>query len=374
MPDDPTGGVVQNLFRLRHLENAVGDEAEALLRDLFDEIADAIQRQDVGGSGPPQTGKLQRLMDEVEELTGARFEEARELIAGRATDIGLDQARFAGRQLDRALRGVTGVSVTPAPEVVSRRQIEAIVRSRPFEGKVLRSWAKTEEQAVIHRVRRQVQLGMSQQETLGDIVRRVRGTQQGFIRQDPDTGQFVPQGTRGADVRPRFVGGVLNQTTRETEAIVRTAINHTATQGHLETYRANRDVTKTYTYTAVLDARTTQICMGLDGRTWAYDEPGRKEPPQHFGCRSILTPNVDWDGLGVEPPDTGTRASADGQVPADTTYEDWLRDQDKATQVEILGEDRANLFRANRIGLRDLVKGDNRRRSVDELRQLAGFD
>jgi hypothetical protein len=42
----------------------------------------------------------------------------------------------------------------------------------------------------------------------------------------------------------------------------------------------------------------------------------------------------------------GTRASMDGQVPADLTYADWLKKQSAARQDEILGPTRGKLFRS----------------------------
>jgi SPP1 gp7 family putative phage head morphogenesis protein len=58
-------------------------------------------------------------------------------------------------------------------------------------------------------------------------------------------------------------------------------------------------------YSAVLDDRTTELCMQLDGSVWNADSPNWDvfRPPNHFNCRSILIPvtQVDtargeWDG------------------------------------------------------------------------------
>lgn len=374
MPEDPTENVVRNLFALRQLENELAIEADRLLRDLFDDIAAQLGRIDPTGpsSSSLRQERLDRLMAEVRELTGSTVDEIRVLIADGGTEIGLAQSEWAARQL----RDAVGRSVLSRIDVdvtgrVGRNRIRAILTEEPFRGAVLSDWTDRQANSVVFQVRRQVQLGMAQDEPLGDIVRRVRGRQAGFLRFDPETGDFVSRGTPGAVVRPRFRGGVLSTTTRQTEALVRTAINHVATRGHQETYRQNRDVTKTYTYTAVLDSRTTEICMSLDGRTFDHADESAPRPPMHFNCRSIITPNVDWEGLGIEPPEEGTRASADGQVPSSTTYEDWLRDQSAEVQDDILGPGRAKLFRANKINLRQLVTRDRRRRTLSELRQAA---
>jgi hypothetical protein len=73
--------------------------------------------------------------------------------------------------------------------------------------------------------------------------------------------------------------------------------------------------------------------------------PGRL----HFNCRSVSTPVTrSWRELGIDMDDMppGTRASMDGQVPADLTYADWLAKQSAARQDEVLGPVRAKLFRS----------------------------
>ena len=58
-------------------------------------------------------------------------------------------------------------------------------------------------------------------------------------------------------------------------------------------------------YSAILDDRTTLICEGLQGKTWAADSDLWNEfrPPNHFGCRSVLIPVTQLDGWdGVESP------------------------------------------------------------------------
>jgi len=112
----------------------------------------------------------------------------------------------------------------------------------------------------------------------------------------------------------------------------------------------------------------SQICMGLDGQVFAYDDPNRKVPPQHYNCRSVTTANVKWEELGIEPPEPGTRQAPGGQVSAQTTYEDWLSDQTEDVQNDILGPGRAKLFREDKVGLKDLITKDNRRRTLDQLR------
>jgi SPP1 gp7 family putative phage head morphogenesis protein len=106
-------------------------------------------------------------------------------------------------------------------------------------------------------------------------------------------------------------------------ALLRTSINQVANSASQQVYEANQDITKKYRYVATLDSRTSSICAALDGREFEYGKGPM--PPQHFNCRSTTVPIIDPDIL---PPSTiAKRASADGPVPINTSYGQWLKDQ-----------------------------------------------
>lgn len=66
-------------------------------------------------------------------------------------------------------------------------------------------------------------------------------------------------------------------------------------------------------------------------------------------CRSVAIPDLKtWRELGVDLDEmpAGMRSSKDGPVKADISFQDWLKGQDKATQVDILGSSRQKLFAA----------------------------
>lgn len=88
-------------------------------------------------------------------------------------------------------------------------------------------------------------------------------------------------------------------------------------------------------------------------------------------CRSTITTFFKpWEEMGIPPEDIPqrTRASLDGQTPQETTYETWLKGRSKTEQNEILGETRANLWREDKLSLRDMVNAQgNRPLTLDEL-------
>ena len=132
-------------------------------------------------------------------------------------------------------------------------------------------------------------------------------------------------------------GGILTTPpVNQVRTLVRTSVNQVANTASLNVYRANSDITKKYRYTATLDNRTTAVCGALDGRVFEY-EKGPK-PPQHFNCRSTIVPEIDYENLPFDPPPTARkRATADGQMSADTDYASWLYMQPNKVQARILG-------------------------------------
>jgi len=367
MAEDPIGRAVRNMLNVRMMENGIAASADGLLYDLFGEIAGLIGRVDPAGAvAGARDRRIAALVRQVRALVGPAYQQLLGELQQSLQAAGLQQSAWAAGTLDVAL-GAAGAQIQIAAGPISPEMLRAIVEHDPFRGATLNEWAARQADTTVFQVRRQVQLGLLQGETVAELIDRVRGQETGFFARDPATGALVARGTEGAEVVPRYTGGVLQTSTRQAEALVRTAVNQVVTKAHFETYAANSDITSQYEYVATLDSRTTFICMSLDGRTWAYDDPAGKQPPQHWNCRSTIVPIVDWKGLGIEPPPESTRASAGGQVKSSVTYGDWLRRQSAAKQDEILGPTRARLFRDGKLSMRDLVTSENRIALISDL-------
>ena len=70
-----------------------------------------------------------------------------------------------------------------------------------------------------------------------------------------------------------------------------------------------------------------------------------------------------------------TRASMNGQVPADQSFGGWLRKQSSGTQNEILGVEGAKLWRDGKLEVRQFVdRHTGRSFTIEELRKKAGVD
>lgn len=201
--------------------------------------------------------------------------------------------------------------------------IIAAVESKPFEGKLLSEWTEKLQEDFYVRIRDAVRMGVIEGESYHQITKRVMGTK-----------------------ALRYSDGVMAINFRQAQALVATAVSHTANESRQTFYGANDDLIKGVQWVSTLDARTTPVCQSRDGKVYPIDSGPR--PPAHIRCRSTTAPVLkSWQELGLPPQNIppGTRASMDGQVPETETYQTWLRKKSPAFQDDVLGPTRGKLFR-----------------------------
>lgn len=256
-----------------------------------------------------------------------------------------------------------GALTAAVPELVQARfpvavaqfsQVRAIALARPFQGRLLREWMAGIETNRAAAVRDAVRAGVVEGRTTTDIVRAVMGTR-----------------------AQNYADGILQKSRREVEAVVRSAISHTAETASDAAYEANSDIISHVEWLSTLDTRTSPDCRIRDRLPYSlgtYKPIGHKIPwlagpgRIHFCCRSTKLPILkSASRLGFS--DSATRASMDGQVPHSTTYADWLRGQSSARQDEILGPARARLVREGGLKLEAFYNDKGKFLTLDELRE-----
>jgi len=338
MPTDPTGRIVNNAIQTNRYANGLARDIAARVDAAGRQMQDLLLRRDpTTVSGANRARRMAALNTDAEAILDGLYADLSK--TANLVDFAQVQEAFAYRQL-------AAVGVELGGRRLSRQFWRSIVATEPIQGEMINKWWRRQSSDTKFQFRRQVQIGMANQETVGDIVRRVRGRSIGH---------------------GRFKGGVVSyasQATRQATALVRTGINQIATRAHFETYQAHDDVTKEYEYVATLDDRVTMRCASLDGKTFKYGEGPL--PPQDWNCRSTIVPIVDWAGLGIEPPAPGKRASAGGPVSAKTDASKWLKDHpDQANTV--LGPKRADMLRNGSATLGEMVQADNTVLTLEEL-------
>lgn len=234
--------------------------------------------------------------------------------------------------------------VTPTPD-----QVYAAALSRPFQGKLLSDALSSFVAADAARIREAIRIGFVTGQSTTQIVKNIFGS--------------------------GVVNGTILGTSRNLTAVVRTALQHISATAQKEVLAQNTDLIKGVKYIATLDGRTTPICRALDNKTWAADSKKIRWPPQHWQCRSRTTYiTKSWRELDINASElsTGTRASMNGQVPADTTYGVWLRKMDKTDSKfvdDVLGKTRAALFRRGGLSMERFVDYNTGRQfTLDELK------
>ena len=140
-------------------------------------------------------------------------------------------------------------------------------------------------------------------------------------------------------------------------------------------FEENEDVIKGVQWIATLDERTTDICAGLDAEIFPINSGPR--PPAHFRCRSTVVPVLkSWKEMGIklkEAPE-GTRTSMDGQVSRKITYGDWLKNQPKDVQNEVLGVKKAELFRTGKVDIKRFTDDKHRPLTLKEISRREGIE
>lgn len=177
----------------------------------------------------------------------------------------------------------------------------------------------------------------------------------------------VTVGKTSQEVVKEITELVGNKFKNQAASLVRTTTNHMGAQARSQTYKANDDVIDGEEYVATLDSGTTISCAGFDGQIFPIGKGPM--PPLHWGCRSVRTPKVNpkYD-LGSEI--VGQRASIDGPVSANVTYGGWLGRQGAGVQNEVLGVERAKLFRSGKLSISKFTDDNGKVYSLKRLEEL----
>lgn len=166
---------------------------------------------------------------------------------------------------------------------------------------------------------------------------------------------MIIRGTR----KNRYQDGILQITTRHAKTIAHTGTAIVANQAKQAVIADNADIIKGIKVIATLDLRTSGICRHLDGEIMPIDKA--VYPPYHYNCRSSF--EIVYDGYQTPK----QRASMDGVVKNQTYYE-WLKNQPKAYQVEVLGKKKAKLFQESSVDAFKEFDKNLRPMTLDEIK------
>jgi hypothetical protein len=335
--------VIANSLDILRLSSGEASKIVAKIFNLVGTIAAVLNEQ--SALSEVATAEIDSLIDTLTEVI-------REYYADIAKAVELFKvAQTVQEATANSLEVVLGARAVALP---TDAYTKAVASNVMVQGAPTAAWWEAQSLDVQERFKTEVRAGVLNGETNEQIVRRVTGS----------------------DTEP----GIIDVAERNARALVHTSIQTIANDARRKTYEANSDLIKGIMQVSTLDSHTTLICVAYSEAQWNLDyEPINGNElaynggtPRHWNCRSVEVPITktfaELGLVGVNEPPVSTRASVDGQIKSSTTFEAFLSKKSKAFQDELLGEGRADLWRAGKITLKDLVSGQGNPLTLDELK------
>lgn len=323
-------------------EQWVDSQIPRLRRSLMEAISPMITQLEGGETLSLRDRELiEQAAAAAERVAVEFFEELAREHLDMMYDLALQEVEFERLLFQKAIP-IEWEFHTPADVF-----IRSLIENEPISGKTARQWFTGLADDVRLAVNNQIQEGMLEGESVDSIIRRIRGTR-----------------------AVSYTDGALETTRRHAQALARTGVMSASNTSRRAFHEANKDVIKSYSVVATLDTRTCVQCAFMESQN-PYTEP--PTPPFHPNCRCVVTANTkSWEELGIDLQEMtpGTRASMDGEVPAEMTYKEWFEQQTEERQKEILGPSR---FAAYQNGVDVTAFTDNGHiLTLEELRLREG--
>ena len=307
------------------LERVIAGENVAFNKQL-DSVAEAITKALKGKELTEYQGK--RLDKAVAELSDMVKLNSPELSAIAASEASFMQSAFAS----------VGIGAVPPPAAA----VEAIAKSSLTQGATISSWFGQLNETTRFNISRAVKNGVMLGMTNSQIAKSILGN-----------------GDKGSEP--------IAKSRRDGVAIIRTATQTVANDVRVAGYEENADIIKAVQWVATLDSRTSDICMARSGKSWTLPDfvpighsiPWNGGPPAHWACRSTSLPvtrsMAEITGKAADKIAPRTRASMNGAVPREMTFDQFLKGKPTAFADGMLGVGRADLWRSGKITLAQLL-------------------
>lgn len=339
--------ILRSQLDLLRLEAGQRRRVLTMLARLEKELVGRVAGEDLSSYG---AARVKQLIEQVKGVIAAEYSGISKDSARAMQAAGSAAAKAASRSIEAGLEVGMGTSLPPAT-LLAKLPGDALVMGAPSA-----DWWARQSQDASFRFANAVRSGIAAGDTNEAIVARVAG-RQGFP-------------------------GVIETSRQAARSLVHASIQEAANEARMETFRRNDDVVEGVMQLSTLDGNTTDICIAYSGMEWTLDEepigdalPFDGGPPRHWGCRSVLVPvTKSFKELGIDAPEApgGTRASAEGQVPADTTFEQFLSRRTEEEQDEQLGAGRAEMWREGKITLTQLLDQRGNSLTLGQLERRYG--
>lgn len=307
------------------------------LNDANAELVDMIRKR--GEKGPFTTARLNAMVEAIQQMNADNYAMLYNELETPLFDFSTHEAESSALVLEKSIPIALDI-ITPDIE-----KLKVMVSDSAIHGHLLKEWFDSLETSMSQKVTQQIRLGVIEGESISKITSRLTGP-----ASDYESGIF----------------GIVR---RQTEAVVRTAVNNVSNQAAAATYKANADIIKGETWVATLDKKCCVICGGMDGKV--FDLGTSTRPPIHLGDRCFMVPVLkSWRemGINIDEMSPSTRASMNGHVPEATTYDKWLRDNPEYAK-DVLGVTKAKLFLDGGMPIERFVNDKSQVLTLPQLRE-----
>lgn len=279
--------------------------------------------------------EVMSLRDAIEKVAAQGTDQIRRVTEDRMAEIARGEVRWIGQTMSVLDKKFGAGTATPFGEgVVNAAGFDA--KRTLWLGDSTEKWFESMlQQPTADRTRAWVTTGIQEGLTVDEITRGLVGT--------------------------RTQTGVLEKPREAVNTLVRTSATHASAIGRTEAFKSLG--VKWWRFVATLDSKTSLQCAAHDGEIFPIGEGPM--PPLHPNCRSVMTPAFSENEEPI-----GTRASIDGQVPATTTFSDWIEKMPAGEQDKWFGKAKGAAFRAGKVALKDLLGRDLQPLTLSELRDL----
>lgn len=353
--DEIAEAVRRHTVNLQRFDANVRREILKFLEDIAKSLAGELSSMTLK---PGQNGKLQDLLKVVRDIISTGYSQMADITDERLGEL-------AELEHDFTLRSLTdAIPVEIETTSLSGQQLKALASDALVDGAVTRDWFSRQSEDLRFNFARTIREGMVLGEDTAQMVRRIRG----YKKRD---GTQIP--------------GIMTASKNQAESLVRTAVAQVSNQSALATYQANSDLIKSCLQISTLDSRVSDICLAYSGKEWdiktlepiGHTLPFLGGPPRHWRCRSrLISVTKSWEELGfaAKELDPSTRASMDGQVPSDMPINKWLETKSDSFINELLGPNRAALWKSGKMSLTQMIDQTGRPLTVAELRKRYGLN
>lgn len=316
---------------LERIKGSVSNDLTKIYDELFKDISKRINESDL------TIKESERLIKLLEKDLVIPYAE----LGNDLNALAQDESKF----LLNAVNAAAGIDI--ATTLPTNKTINKIANASLMEGATIKNW-----------------FGSLEQSLQFDVAREVR--------------QSIIQGKTNKEVTDSLKA-ILNTSSRNARTLALTGIATVTNQVRQQTVKENEDIFKGQKTVVTFDGRTSDICISYSNSSW--DMEGKiltgnkafREPPYHMRCRTILLPIIKSFrelGINLDEMKGATKASMDGQIPKDMTFDEWLKTKPKSFVESTLGKGRAELFLDGKINLSQLTDLRGNPLTIKELTNI----